>query len=201
MSGVATEEPMTQANAIVHSFDGAWERERESSERSRLASLVLQQYDRDHVPLRRYLLFLGANADASEELVQEAFLRLHRHLIGGGDRTNLRAWLFRVAQNLLRNERASLRNRLSDSLDENTVSELPALESSPEESLLERERLEHLRLRAGVLTIAERQCLVLRAQGFTYREIAEVTQLSISTVAENIQRGLRRLQESSGEEA
>ena len=43
------------------------------------------------------------------------------------------------------------------------------------------------------LSAAQRECLVLRAQGLKYREIAEALNLSVSTVGENVQRGLDRL--------
>jgi DNA-directed RNA polymerase specialized sigma24 family protein len=36
---------------------------------------------------------------------------------------------------------------------------------------------------------------MLRAQGLKYREIAEALNLSVSTVGENVQRGLERLKE------
>jgi RNA polymerase sigma-70 factor (ECF subfamily) len=45
------------------------------------------------------------------------------------------------------------------------------------------------------LSPAQRSCLVLRAQGLKYREVAEALNLSVSTVAENVQRGLERLKE------
>jgi DNA-directed RNA polymerase specialized sigma24 family protein len=37
--------------------------------------------------------------------------------------------------------------------------------------------------------------LALRAEGFKYREIADVLELSTSTVGENVQRGLEKLKE------
>ncbi|HET9802676.1 MAG TPA: hypothetical protein VFP96_05530, partial [Candidatus Acidoferrum sp.] len=58
--------------------------------------LVLEHYDREHLPLRRYLLFLGLDQESCREIVQESFLRLHQHILAGGEQTNLRAWLFRV---------------------------------------------------------------------------------------------------------
>jgi RNA polymerase sigma-70 factor (ECF subfamily) len=45
------------------------------------------------------------------------------------------------------------------------------------------------------LSAAQRECLVLRSQGLKYREIADVLNVSTSTVGENIQRGLERLKE------
>jgi DNA-directed RNA polymerase specialized sigma24 family protein len=45
------------------------------------------------------------------------------------------------------------------------------------------------------LTPAQKECLLLRAQGFKYREIAGVLNNSVSTIGENIQRGLQKLKE------
>jgi RNA polymerase sigma-70 factor, ECF subfamily len=58
-----------------------------------------------------------------------------------------------------------------------------------------RERMVRLRAAMIELSTAQRECLVLRAQGLKYREIAEVLNLSTSAVGENIQRGLERLKE------
>src|SRR5438105_14348944 len=66
-------------------------------EDSSLRRLLLEHYDREHVAIRRYLLFLSVDSDTAQEIVQEAFLKLHEHLLADGDRSNLRAWLYRLA--------------------------------------------------------------------------------------------------------
>lgn len=154
--------------------------------------IVLWHYDREHLPLRRYLKLTGVNESTAQEIVQETFLRLHRHLRADGDRTNLRAWCYRVAQNLARNEQAAARQKRWAPLEEDMVQEaVPTAESQ----LLIREREEKLRKAIGKLSAAERECLMLRSQGLKYREIAAVLDISISTAAENVQRGLQRLKE------
>ncbi|MGH9584104.1 MAG: RNA polymerase sigma factor [Bryobacteraceae bacterium] len=158
--------------------------------------LVLEQYDQEHAALRRYLSCLGLTADASQEILQESFLKLHQHLLAGGDRTNLRAWLYRVAHNLARNLQTAFSARKLEAIPEYTgTGALSWGGVSPEEDLLARERVTRLRRAMAELSAPQRECLVLRAQGFKYREIAEVLNLSISTVGENIQRGLEKLKE------
>src|SRR5690349_8017435 len=71
-------------------------------------------------PLGRYLFSLGANPAEIEEVIQEAFLRLHRHLSSGQGRTepegqNLQGWVFRVAQNLVRDRQRGWHGRHVDS--------------------------------------------------------------------------------------
>jgi len=50
--------------------------------------LVLEHYDREQLPLRRYVGFLGVDGETAREIVQETFLRLHEHLLEGGDQTH-----------------------------------------------------------------------------------------------------------------
>ncbi|HEX3684914.1 MAG TPA: RNA polymerase sigma factor [Bryobacteraceae bacterium] len=158
--------------------------------------LVLEQYDREAVPLRRYLQFLGIDPETAKEVVHEAFLKLHQHLLADGDRTNLRAWLYRVAHNVGRNTQTAFRSSKTDSLpDLSLAGNLPSQAASIEQELLEQERSRLVRSAMDRLSAAQKDCLVLRAQGFKYREIAEVLNLSVSTVGENIQRGLEKLKE------
>jgi RNA polymerase sigma-70 factor (ECF subfamily) len=161
-----------------------------------LRRLILDHYDTEQVPLRRYLTFLGVDPETAREIVQETFLKLSQHLLAGGDRANLRAWLYRVAHNLARNAQKSFHASRTDLLDVTAVNRPAAGGTSAEEELLARERMNRLREAIGRLGPAQRQCLVLRSQGLKYREIAEVLNLAVSTVAENVQRGLEKLKES-----
>jgi RNA polymerase sigma-70 factor, ECF subfamily len=160
-----------------------------------LRRLVLEQYDQEHVAIRRYVSFLGIDSETARELVQESFLKLHEHLLGGGDRTNLRAWLYRVAHNLARNAQTAFRASKTESLPEAVAIGLRADTISAEEEVLVTERNRLLREAMDGLTPAQKECLVLRTQGLKYREIGGILNLSVSTVAENVQRGLEKLKE------
>jgi len=164
-------------------------------EDSSLRHVTLEHYDREQVSLHRYLSFLGVDRETSREIVQESFLKLHEHLLAGGDRRNLRAWLYRVAHNLARNAQIAFSRSRTDSLPDLAVADPPANAPSVEEELLSEERMTRFRQAMAQLSAAQKDCLVLRAQGFKYREIAEVLSLSVSTVGENVQRGLERLKE------
>jgi RNA polymerase sigma-70 factor (ECF subfamily) len=158
--------------------------------------LVLEHYDREQLPLRRYVGFLGVDSETAREIVQETFLRLHEHLLEGGDQTHLRGWLYRVAHNLTRNAQSAFHSKKTDRLaDATPTGDFADGGASAEDDLLARERMDRFRRTMQELSPAQRSCLVLRAQGLKYREIAEALNLSVSTVAENVQRGLERLKE------
>src|SRR2546423_9451469 len=72
---------------------------------------VLRRFDELRDPLRRYLLCSGARPADADDVLQDTFLQLHRHLEKGGDRSNLYGWVFQVARNLLRDERKSARHQ------------------------------------------------------------------------------------------
>src|SRR5690348_12097929 len=101
-------------------------------EGSLLRRLVLEYYDREHVAIRRYLSFLNVNPETAREILQESFLKLHEHLLADGDRTNLRAWLYRVAHNLARNAQTASHSVRTDSLDLDAARDACAIAASPE---------------------------------------------------------------------
>jgi RNA polymerase sigma-70 factor (ECF subfamily) len=145
-------------------------------------------------PLLRYLVCLGLSSDEAQDVVQDAFLSLHRHLSAGGSQENIRSWLFRVAHNQARNRQTSYDRRFSAPLDD-AGAESVLDEATPERMLLEKEKFERLGNAIRALAGAERDCLLLRASGLRYREIGEVLGIATSTVADVVERAVKKLAE------
>ena len=144
-------------------------------------------------PLLRYLVCLGLTSDEAQDVVQDAFLNLQRHLGSGGDQENIRAWLFRVAHNLARNRQTSYHRRFGQTL--NGGKDFPAEDATPEQLVMEKEKLRRLAAAIQLLTESERECLLLRAGGLRYREIGEVLGMATSTVGDTVERAMRKLAE------
>ncbi len=144
-------------------------------------------------PLLRYLVCLGLSSDEAQDVVQDAFLSLHRHLSSGGSQENIRSWLFRVAHNRARNCQTSYDRRFSAPLEDGAESALD--EATPERMFLEKEKRERLGNAIRTLAAAERECLLLRASGLRYREIGEVLGIPTSTVADTVDRAIKKLAE------
>src|ERR1700730_1980104 len=144
-------------------------------------------------PLLRYLVCLGLSADEAQDVVQDAFLTLHRHLDSGGSRENIRSWLFRVAHNAARNRQNRYERRFAAPLEDGLAFALN--DATPEQAVLENETFSRLRKAIRLLTESERECLLLRAGGLRYREIGEVLELSPSTVGDTVERAIRKLAE------
>ena len=145
-------------------------------------------------PLLRYLVCLGLSHDEAQDVVQETFLSLHRHLTAGGRQDNIRGWVFRVAHNQARNRQGSYHRRFGETLDLHLDS-IPE-QTTPELVVLEKERFRHLEKAFASLTDSERDCLLLRAAGLRYREIGETLGIPTSTVGDTVERAIRRLTET-----
>ncbi len=153
---------------------------------------VTQVFEQFRDSVYRYLVAILRNPSTAEEITQEAFLRLYACLRDGQDITNVRSWVFRVARNLALNEHAGSRfleieepvslDRLRDG-SESALLDL-------EQSFLQRERIQ---IAMRELSPQQRECLALRAEGFRYREIAQILGINLSTVGQSLRRGIKKL--------
>ncbi|HXP86556.1 MAG TPA: sigma-70 family RNA polymerase sigma factor [Bryobacteraceae bacterium] len=163
---------------------------------SPLEAEVVGLFDQLRDPLLRYLLsFRLLVVQDCDEIIQDAFLALFQHLQRGRSRHNLRAWLFRVANNLALKRLQRLRRDSENRLElSNTTPELaadPAL--NPEDAFARAQVQQRLLAVVRALPEQDQRCLVLRAEGLRYREIAEVLGVSLGAVAKSLERSLARV--------
>jgi RNA polymerase sigma-70 factor (ECF subfamily) len=145
-------------------------------------------------PLLRYLVCLGLTRDEAQDVVQDTFLSLHRHLASGRAQDNIRGWVFRVAHNRARNRQGSYHRRFAEPLDRQLEAILD--ETTPERVILEKEKFRCLEKAVASLADSERDCLLLRAAGLRYREISETLGIPTSTVGDTVERAIRKLAET-----
>ena len=151
---------------------------------------VLTLFEQLRGPVFRYLLSKTRDAARAEDLTQETFLRLCRHLREGRPLDNPKAWLLTVANNLaIDTSRADHHTRDLDEAAWDAIEQSRSgLQADPETLLVQRERTDRLHTAVLNLTPLQRECLHLRAEGLRYREVAEVMNLSISTVVDAVRR-------------
>jgi RNA polymerase sigma-70 factor (ECF subfamily) len=147
------------------------------------------------------LRLLGSPSDA-EESTQDAFVRAYRALQGySAERRrelHLRAWLFQITLNVVRNRvrrgalaTVALDAELSDVLPSSVVGE------QPEQAALRRERLRELSREIAELPERYAAAVVLRhVHGLSYEETAEVLAQPVGTTKSDVHRGLRMLRGS-----
>lgn len=127
------------------------------------------------------------DAGLAEDVTQEVFIKLHKHMDALPDLEMLRPWLIRVALNLAKNTvRGNIR---ANTREENYV------KSSGEESIysVESEYEQQAQvdeINRALYKIKEplRSCLVLKQQGLSYREIAESLSLNETSIGTYVAR-------------
>ena len=149
---------------------------------------IAELYDLLRPPLSAYLCYLGMNTDQAEDVIQDTFLRLFVCRLDPGRTDNLRAWIFRVAHNLSMDVHRAQRRWSKGNEDEPYpgIRERIDPAPSPEQRIL---LVERMRL-FEQLTPKQRQCVLLRAEGFRYREIAIALGVSVQRVGEIMQRSI-----------
>jgi len=140
-------------------------------------------------------VFGQGNVNEAEDIAQDAFLQLHRMLQKGVQIDNPRAWLFRVAHNRAINQ-LKLRQYVAplDELEwEEICSRLPDPGLSPEQRAQRLEDFALVHQSMKRLSVQERQCLHLRAEGLRYKEIGEILDISTASVGKYLRRAIKKL--------
>lgn len=118
----------------------------------------------------------------AEDVTQEVFIRLYKHIDSIKDEEMLRPWLIRVALNLAKNTiRGNMR---ANTRDENYVKEYVAGNDAPSVESEFEQQVEVGEINKALSRIREplRSCLVLKQQGLSYKEIAESLDLNESSI-------------------
>jgi RNA polymerase sigma factor (sigma-70 family) len=139
-------------------------------------------FDEQFVSLFRYLDRLSGDPELAGDLAQEAFVRLYRR---GEIPDDPRAWLAAVASNLFWDERRRARRHeqlLARQPPDLTLSAAPP---APDAEVIAGEQRAQVRSVMERLSPRDRQMLLLRHEGFSYREIAQalgIPETSVGTM-------------------
>jgi RNA polymerase sigma-70 factor (ECF subfamily) len=152
-------------------------------------------------------LRMTRNAADAEDLVQETYLKAYRSYGSFEEGTNLRAWLYRILTNTFINSYRSAKRR-PEVTDVEDVEDLylykrmagPGNDQagrSAEDEALDRFTDDDVKAALEALPEAFRMAVLLAdVEGFSYKEISEITEVPIGTVMSRIHRGRRALQKA-----
>jgi len=153
---------------------------------------------------RRLLNFVYrtiGDRERGEDLVQEVFIRVHRHLHRFDQTKKFSTWIYTIASNLAKNE---LRNRsrnplvLFQTIKKNWEADHRPLQFEdhrlrPDDLFRKRHLRELVQWTVSQLPEHHRVVFVLRElEGKTYEEIAEVTNCNLGTVKSRLNRARNR---------
>jgi RNA polymerase sigma-70 factor (ECF subfamily) len=155
-------------------------------------------FDARFASLYRYLDRLCGDPDLAADLAQEAFVRLHaRHEMP----SEPRAWLAAVGTNLLRDERRRSRRRLTLLANQPEDLTLGAAPASPDEAVARKDQRAQVRAALNRLPTRDREMLLLRHEGYSYREIATALGITETSVGTMLIRATEAFRSAFGETA
>lgn len=136
-------------------------------------------FEKDFARLYRYLDRLTGDPGLADDLAQESFVRLYRR---GSLPEKPSSWLVSVARNLLRDERRGSARRWQLLELRGAAGDLDPPMPSPESDVLAGEAAAQVRRTLAAISLRDRQMLLLRQEGYSYREIAEAMEVSPASV-------------------
>lgn len=156
-------------------------------------SLLSELFDRHHVRLFNFFLRLTGRRDASEDLVQESFLRMLKYRSTYRGEASFAVWMYRIARNVLSDQwRKSTKYEPLELADGYTA---------PGASPFDEVRLDQevALLRVAFFSLAEdrRELLALiRFEGLRHDEISELLGCSVGAVRVRAHRALAELRDA-----
>ena len=158
-------------------------------EASRFQELVLTNLH----SLHNYARLLTRRADEAEDLLQEGLLRAFKHFRAFDPSLSFKPWMFTILKraHIDRYRRRATREGAGHALAPPPLDDpLYTIPVAPEEILLRREVVEHVREAIRCLPPYFREIVELRdLEGLSYREIAAVVERPIGTVMSRLYRG------------
>ncbi len=143
------------------------------------------------------------NADDAMDVTQEAFIKVHRYLDNFKGTSSFYTWVYRITVNLsidhMRKHKKAQVLDFDEAIahDEDTPDEIvPSTTGmNPARNLDRQEMRQMIDTALDTLSPAHRAVILMReVQGLSYKEIAEVTEISIGTVMSRLFHARRRMQ-------
>ena len=139
---------------------------------------------------------MSGTAEEAEDLAQEVFLRIYRHLGRFNGRSALKTWVYRVTLNHCRSKLGRKRYPTRPLAEENDGVGARLVDDgrSPEELALASDAGRRVMAALRQVKPVFREAVVLRdLEGLSYDEIASILKVRIGTVRSRIARGRDRL--------
>ncbi len=197
MKGSFMVKPNPNRKAIERSLTELADEELVTSHLAGRPGAFQELYDRYRDRLIHFITRKTGDPDRAQDLVQEAFIRVTRHLHRFDTSKKFSTWVYTIASNLAKNE---LRNRSRNPLvlfttmqgsneDEDRPMEFEDTTSRPDDMFRHRHLRALVEDTVSKLPEHHRQVFVLRElEGKSYEEIAEITACNLGTVKSRLNR-------------
>ncbi len=154
---------------------------------------IVERYQK---PIGRYLYQMTGDYELAKDLLQDTFLKAYQSILQTDADLSFKAWLYKIATNIaLQYHRRRKIVSFVPLFDDSTSYENPTLET-PGDHFEEKLLIEEILLK---LPKEQKVCMILHfVEGFKYREIAKVFDITEEAVRKRVARGSKEFRKLYG---
>lgn len=152
----------------------------------------IEAYDKFADAIFRHLFFRISDRELAKDLLQETFTKTWDFIVGGGEIQNLRAFLYKVANNLIVDQ---YRKKKTLSLDELKEKGIEIRQDIKEELDVHFEAERLISIISKLPEIYKDAIIMRYVDGFSVKEIAGILNDSENAIYVRLHRGLKQLRE------
>jgi RNA polymerase sigma factor (sigma-70 family) len=154
------------------------------------ATLLFERY---HKRIFNFLARMTMDRDLAEDLTQNVFLRIIKYRNSYREGNKFQSWIYQVARNVFSDHYQAHKNRFSNFVDVEKVSDYIGNSEDSEEQD-EKEKI--LQRSMAKLTEEQRELLVLtRFQQMKYEEVAAIMDTTVANIKVKVHRAILKLRE------
>src|SRR5687767_3580475 len=154
------------------------------------ATLLFERYNKR---IFNFLARMTMDRDLAEDLTQNVFLRIIKYRTSYREGNKFQSWIYQVARNVFSDHYQAHKNKFSDFVDVEKVSDYMADREEGEEQD-EKEKILHRSM--AKLTEEQRELLVLtRFQQMKYEEVAAIMDTTVANIKVKVHRAILKLRE------
>jgi RNA polymerase sigma-70 factor (ECF subfamily) len=157
--------------------------------------------------LQRYVAFSLGDEDLAETLTQECFLKAYQGRASFRGDCSVSTWLFSIANNLIRDQLRTKkfqfwRKARAQAIDiDELASFLPSGASSPETTLLAKERMKRVQEALAGLSVNQRRVFLLKfSEEMDLDEISATIGMPVNTIKTHLRRAVMAIRAQLGGE-
>lgn len=154
------------------------------------ATLLFERY---HKRIFNFLARMTMDRALAEDLTQNVFLRIIKYRTSYREGNKFQSWIYQVARNVFSDHYQAHKNRFSDFVDVEKISDHMA-DLEEHEAQDEKEKLLHQSM--ARLSEEQRELLVLtRFQQMKYEEVAAIMDTTVANIKVKVHRAILKLRE------
>jgi RNA polymerase sigma factor (sigma-70 family) len=154
------------------------------------ATLLFERYNKR---IFNFLARMTMDRALAEDLTQNVFLRIIKYRTSYRDGNKFQSWIYQVARNVFSDHYQAHKNKFSDFVDVNKISDSMA---DREESMEQDEKESLLHRSMAKLSDEQRELLVLtRFQHMKYEEVANIMDTTVANIKIKVHRAILKLRE------